>query len=134
MPRDPTPPASYVRRAFDEMPSRFGGVAKLVRADLGLTAFGVQAFDFPPDARGPEHDESSTGQEELYVGLAGGGWIVVEDEPVEIGPRVAVVVRAGTRRRTVAGPAGLSLLCVGGVPGAYRPVERFLPEEPPLRG
>ena len=116
----------YVARRLDDVPTRFGGVVKLVRAELGLRAFGVQVFDYPPGGRGPLHDESASGQEELYLGLDGGGWLEIDDERVPIGPRVAVAVPAGVPRRAVAGGGGLSLLCVGGVPGApYAPFPKF---------
>ena len=43
--------------------------------------------------------------------------------------RIAIAVPAGTMRRVVAGPDGISFLCVGGRPGAvYEPVKRFLGE------
>ncbi|MDX6647510.1 MAG: hypothetical protein QOK40_3237 [Miltoncostaeaceae bacterium] len=114
------------RLRFDDASTIFNGAVKLLRRDLGITAFGIQVFDFPPGARGIEHDESSTGQEEVYVGLAGSGWIEVDGERVPLEPRVAVAVPAGTARRTCAGEEGLSYLCVGGVAGgAYEPVERF---------
>lgn len=106
---------SYVRKPFDEMSSRGSGVVKLARRDLGITAFGMQVFDFPPGAATPEHTESG-GQEEVYVGLSGSGWVEVEGEQVPLGPRVAVSVMPGTSRRTVAGPDGLSFLAVGAVP------------------
>lgn len=116
----------HIRRTLDELPTRFDGVMKRVRHGLGLTAFGAQAFDFPPGAAGPAHDEAGTGQEELYVGLSGAGWLEVDGERVELGPRVVVSVPAGTRRQIVAGPEGVSVLVVGGVPGrAYEVPERF---------
>jgi quercetin dioxygenase-like cupin family protein len=114
------------RLRFDDASTIFNGAVKLLRRDLGVTAFGIQVFDFPPGGRGIEHDESSTGQEEVYVGLAGSGWIEVDGERVPLEPRVAVAIPAGTPRRTYAGEEGLSYLCVGGVPGdAYHAVERF---------
>jgi quercetin dioxygenase-like cupin family protein len=114
------------RMSFEDASTIFGGAVKLLRRDLGVTAFGIQVFDFPPGAAGIAHDESSTGQEEVYVGLAGAGWIEVDGERVPLGPRVAVAIPAGTRRRVRAGDEGLSFLCIGSVPGgAYEPVERF---------
>src|SRR5581483_9458443 len=110
------------RLHFDDASTIFNGVVKLLRKDLGITAFGIQVFDLPPGGRGAEHDESSSGQEEVYVGLAGAGWIEVDGEKAPLGPRVAVAIPAGTRRQVHAGEEGLSFLCVGGVPGtAYEP-------------
>jgi len=116
----------YVKKRFDELESRAGGAVKLVRRDLGITAFGAQIFDFPEGAATPEHDEAGTGQEELYVHLAGAGWLEIDGERVEFEPETVVLVPPGTRRRTVAGPGGLRFLCVGGAPGrAYEPFAKF---------
>jgi uncharacterized cupin superfamily protein len=59
-----------------------------VRAELGLTSFGVQTIDMPPSSdRHPWHDHGRDGQEELYVALQGGGTLEVEGvEPVELAP------------------------------------------------
>jgi quercetin dioxygenase-like cupin family protein len=92
-------------------------VARLVEREMGVTSFGARVLDVAPDVVGPEHDESLTGQDELYVGLSGSGWIEVDEARAEIGPRVAIMVPPGTPRRTVAGPEGLSILCIGGRPG-----------------
>ncbi|HVS29311.1 MAG TPA: hypothetical protein VHE14_07140, partial [Solirubrobacteraceae bacterium] len=80
----------YTRKTFDEMETKFGGAMKMLRAEMGISSFGVQVIELPPSLEGPEHDESQTGQEELYVGLAGGGWLEVEGERVELAPRVAI--------------------------------------------
>lgn len=112
----------YVRKTFDEMASEFGGAMKLVRKEMGISSFGVQAIEVPPNLEGPEHDESSTGQEELYVGLSGSGWLEVDGERVELAPRVAISIPAGTPRHIIAGPEGVGFIAVGGVPGqAYDP-------------
>lgn len=118
--------ARYVKKRVEEVTGRFGGVVRLVRRDLGITAFGVQVFELPPNGRGPRHDESSTGQEELYVHLAGFGWIDVEGEWVGFGPGVLVRVSPGTTRQPIAGSHGLTYLCVGGRPrAAYEPLDKF---------
>ncbi len=107
---------SYVRKSFDEMTTTPSGAVKLARRDLGVTAFGLQVFDFPPGAEGPEHSESD-GQQEVYVGLEGSGWVDVEGERVPLAARVAISVEPGVARKTVAGPDGMSFLAVGAVPG-----------------
>lgn len=119
-------PMGYVRKPIDEVATKFGGVVRLIRKDLGITAFGVQVFELPPNGRAPRHDESSTGQEELYVGLDGSGWIDVEGERVDFGPRTLVRVDAGTTRQAIAAHRGLTYLCVGGRPGdAYESTQKF---------
>ena len=44
-----------------------------VRAELRITAFGVQVVDLPPNSGelAPEHDHEHDGQEELYLLLSG---------------------------------------------------------------
>ena len=56
---------SYVRRTIDEMTTRMGGVIKLARTDLGITAFGCQIFELPPNASSQRHREVASGQQEL---------------------------------------------------------------------
>jgi hypothetical protein len=116
----------YVTKPIEEVASKFDGVVRLVRKDLAITAFGVQIFELPPNRRAPRHDESSTGQQELYVGLDGSGWIDVEGRRIDFGPRILVRVDAGTTRQAIAGSQGLTYLCVGGRPGAaYEPTQKF---------
>lgn len=44
-----------------------------VRAELGLTSFGVQTVDLPPDStHHPWHDHAQDGQEEMYIALQPG--------------------------------------------------------------
>jgi hypothetical protein len=104
--------------AIDELPDVWDGFAKLVRAGLDITAFGAQIMDLPPDYTTAAHDESDTGQQELYVALRGGGAIVAGDVRLALDPDHLVRVDAGVDRVLTSGPAGLRVLCIGGVPGA----------------
>ena len=68
-------------KRIDEMEAIFGGAYKRARAELGVTAFGMQVIDFPPNFEGyPEHDHGSDGQEEVYFALGGGAEIEVDGE------------------------------------------------------
>jgi uncharacterized cupin superfamily protein len=117
-------PTGHAARAVDELPQLWDGFAKLVRAGLGITAFGVQIMDLPPDYATEAHDESDTGQQELYVALRGAGAVVIGDDRLPLDPEHLVRVDAGTGRVLASGPDGLRVLCVGGVPGAaYEPPE-----------
>lgn len=120
--------ADYTAKRYDEMEGLFRGSMRKVRAELGLTSFGVQMIDLPPNSdRHPWHDHAEEGQEELYVALRGSGAIEFEEgERVELVPEdVAVRVGPATRRRVLAGGEGLRLLVVGGVPGKpYEPWSR----------
>src|SRR5947208_10745749 len=65
--------ASYAGRALDELPDVWEGMARLVRAGMGITAFGANVFELPPDYLTESHDEAESGQQELYVVLCIGG-------------------------------------------------------------
>jgi gentisate 1,2-dioxygenase len=109
--------APYTGLRYDEMPSLWDGFANLVRPGLGLSAFGANVMNLPPDYETKAHDESESGQEELYVALAGSGAVVVGDERVALDPECAVRVGPGTPRVLASGPDGLRVLIIGGVPG-----------------
>jgi uncharacterized cupin superfamily protein len=109
---------------IDELPSLWDGFARLVRPGLGLSAFGANVMNLPPDYATKSHDESASGQEELYVRLAGSGAVVLDDGGTEL-PLDADQVAAvgpGVARTLKSGPEGLRVLIIGGVPGqAYQP-------------
>ena len=104
--------------AIDDLPQLWDGFAKLVRSGLDIRAFGVQIMDLPPDYTTGSHDESDTGQQELYVALRGSGSVDIGDERLPLDPEHLVKVDPGTARVLSSGPDGLRVLCVGGVPGA----------------
>jgi hypothetical protein len=112
----PTPHAGL---RYDEMPGLWDGFARLVRPALGISSFGVNVMNLPPDYETKAHDENATGQEELYVALAGSGAIVIgeDEERLDLDPERAVRVGPETRRTLVSGPAGMRVLIVGGTPG-----------------
>jgi hypothetical protein len=105
-------------RAIDDLPQIWDGFARLVRTGLDISAFGVQIMDLPPDYTTAAHDESDTGQQELYVALRGTGAVVAGEQRLPLDPEHLVRVNAGVDRVLTSGPDGLRVLCVGGVPGA----------------
>ena len=109
----------YTGMRYDEMPSLWDGFANLVRPGLGLSAFGANVMNLPPDYETKAHDESGSGQEELYVALAGSGAVLIGDERerVALDPECAVRVAPATSRRLASGPEGMRVLIIGGVPG-----------------
>lgn len=108
----------YQGAAISDLPEIWDGFAKLVREGLGITAFGVQIMDLPPDYETKSHDEGDSGQQELYVGLCGAGAVVLGDgERLPLDPEHVVRVDAGVGRVLTSGGEGLRVLCVGGVPG-----------------
>jgi len=109
----------YTGKRYDEMPTLWDGFANLVRPGLGLTAFGANVMNLPPDYETKAHDESGSGQEELYVALEGSGAVLIgeERERVPLDPDRAVRVAPATSRILASGPGGMRVLIIGGVPG-----------------
>lgn len=115
----------YKSARIDDLPQLWDGLAKLVREGLGITGFGAQIMELPPNYTTASHSESDSGQEELYVALRGSGAVVVHgdadhgllldsDRMVAIGPHV--------ERTLASGPGGLRVLCIGATPGTgYTP-------------
>jgi uncharacterized cupin superfamily protein len=110
--------AAYAGRALDELPALWEGMARLVRAGMGITAFGANVLELPPDYTTDSHDEADSGQQELYVALRGAGTVVIGDARVALDGEHMVRVDAGIDRALASGPEGLRVLCIGGVPGA----------------
>jgi uncharacterized cupin superfamily protein len=114
----------YSAKSIDELPSLWEGFARLVRAGLGITAFGANIMDLPPDYSTKSHDESESGQEELYVALSGSGSVEIGGQRVPLDAEHLVRVDPQTARVVSSGPEGLRVLCIGGVPGGiYEPPE-----------
>jgi uncharacterized cupin superfamily protein len=112
--------------AIDDLPDKWDGFMRMVRSGLGLTAFGVNIMNLPPDYTTRSHDESGSGQEELYVRLAGAGWVVLDGsgERLRLDEEHLAAVGPGTPRSLASGPEGLRVLCVGSTPGAaYQPAQ-----------
>ena len=117
-----TTTVGYSARSVDELPTLWDGFAKLVRAGLEITGFGANIMDLPPDYSTTAHNESESGQEELYVALRGSGSVDVDGRSLPLDAEHLVRVDARTDRVVSSGPDGLRVLCVGGVPGGvYEP-------------
>jgi mannose-6-phosphate isomerase-like protein (cupin superfamily) len=116
--------SDYTAKRIQDMEAGFGGGFVKARAELGVTAFGMQVIQLPPDFTDyPEHDHAESGQEEVFVTLAGSGWMDIEGDRVELDSDTLVRVAAPDRRKVHAGPQGLRMLVIGGSPGkAYEVV------------
>lgn len=101
------------------------GVVRFVRRVLGVGAFGINWFELPPAYEGWEHDETASGQEEVAVVVAGSGTWRIDGDLVPV--RVGTFLRFDpkTRRSPVAGPDGLTFICVGARRGSYEAREPF---------
>jgi mannose-6-phosphate isomerase-like protein (cupin superfamily) len=102
-----------------------GGAVRFVRRRLGVQAFGINWFEIPPNARGREHDETESQQEEVNVVIRGSGVYRIDGEDVPIRAGTFLRFDAETRRVPIAGPDGLTLIAVGARRGSYEPRGRF---------
>ncbi len=110
--------ADYTAKQIKEMQAGFGGGFVKARAELGVTSFGFQVIQLPPDSTDyPEHDHAETGQEEVFLAIAGSGWMDIEGDRVDLDGETMVRVGAATKRKVFSGPQGLRVLVMGGAPG-----------------
>lgn len=110
--------ADVTVRRLEEFESVFGGVTRRVRAGLGVTAFGMQVIELPPNFTGyPVHDHSHDQQEEVYTPLEGEAVLEVGGERYELRRGTFARVGPGEKRKLLSGPEGARVLCVGGTPG-----------------
>jgi mannose-6-phosphate isomerase-like protein (cupin superfamily) len=112
------PMPDFTAKRIDEMEAAFGGGFVKVRAELGVTSFGVQVIQLPPDHSDyPLHDHVESGQEEVFLALSGSGWIEIDDERVDLEPNLLVRVGPEPKRKIFAGAEGLRVLALGAAPG-----------------
>ena len=103
---------------IDDMEAIAFGTFRRARAALGVSAFGLQILDLPPNLDAyPEHDHGEDGQEEVYFVLRGGGEVEIDGERIALDPETAVSIRAGVRRKLWPGPDGMRVIAIGGTPG-----------------
>jgi mannose-6-phosphate isomerase-like protein (cupin superfamily) len=108
----------FTAKRLEEMQAAFGGGFVKVRAELGVSAFGMQVIQLPPEYGDyPEHDHAESGQEEVFYAISGSGTIEVDGERVELDGETFVRVGPDARRKVFAGPKGLRMLVIGGAPG-----------------
>jgi tetratricopeptide (TPR) repeat protein len=96
-----------------------------IRRALDVQAFGVNAWT--QDDGGQlvgEHDEKSSGHEELYVVIAGSALFTIDGEDTEAATGTVVFVRdPDSKRKAVATADGTTVVSVGGKVGeAYAPL------------
>ena len=93
-----------------------------VREGLGIHAFGINAYT--PGEDGTlvnDHDETSTGQEELYDVLDGHATFEIDGETIDAPPGTFVSVGPEVRRKATGEG---TVLAIGATPGeAYRAVD-----------
>jgi mannose-6-phosphate isomerase-like protein (cupin superfamily) len=106
---------------IDEVPStrfRQGTLMRRVRAHLGITAFGTNAWTATRegDRLVPEHDEDE-GNEELYVVLRGHARFEIDGDTVDAPLGTFVSVEPRSNRTAFAEEAGTTVLAIGSTVG-----------------
>jgi uncharacterized cupin superfamily protein len=110
--------ADYTAKRIDQMEAGFGGGFVKARAELGVTAFGMQVIQLPPNYSDyPEHEHAESGQEEVFLAIGGSGWIEIEGERADLDADTFVRVGPEAKRKVYAGAEGLRMLVIGGAPG-----------------
>lgn len=101
-------------KSIDEMEAIHGGIVKLAGAEVGISSFGMQVFDFPADFSAyPEHDHSEDGQEEVYAVLEGSAEFEVDGERVSIDRGRLLRVAPGVKRKLLPGAGPVRILAIG---------------------
>lgn len=93
-----------------------------VRKQLGITAFGINAYTATEVGQDvvEEHSEERLGHEELYVVVAGRATFVLDGEEHEVPAGSAVFLRdPAVTRYARAEEAGTTVLALGGKPGQH---------------
>ena len=111
-------------KEIDEMDAIGGGLARRARAELGVTAWGMQVLTLPPDWGGyPNHehgpDAYDPNQEEVYIPLEGSARLVADGESFELRPGTMARVGPEQLRQIIPGPDGIRFVALGGTPGAF---------------
>jgi hypothetical protein len=112
--------------AIDDMEPIFDGLARRARAELGVTAWGMQVLTLPPDWDGyPLHNHDAgafdPNQEEVYIPLEGGARLVADGREYELRPGLMARVGPAQLRKIVPGSDGIRFVALGGAPGAFTP-------------
>jgi uncharacterized cupin superfamily protein len=123
--------ADVTVKTMEECDTAFGGAMKLVRHSLGVTSFGLQVEDFPPNAdQYPEHDHAEDQQEEVFTVVEGEVTLQVGDEEHTLRPGTFARVGPGEKRKLVTGAQGARVIAIGATPGKVYEVPSFtLPQQ-----
>lgn len=111
-------------REIDEMDAIGDGLARRARAELGVTAWGMQVLTLPAGWDGyPEHNHDGEAfdpnQEEVYIPIEGSATLVADGASYDLRPGMMARVGPEQFRRILPGDEGIRLLALGGKPGAF---------------
>lgn len=117
--------ADLTIKRLDEFEAVFGGGMRRVRAGLGVTSFGLQVIELPPNSTHyPQHDHTHDEQEEVYAVLSGRATLQAGGEDHVLEPGTFARVGPGEKRKFVTGDEGVRFLAIGATPGKpYEPPE-----------
>ena len=112
--------------AIDDMEQIYDGLARRARAELGVTAWGMQVLTLPPHWDGyPMHnhdtDAYDPNQEEVYIPLEGTARLFADGREYELRPGMMARIGPAQMRKIVPGPDGIRFVALGGAPGAFTP-------------
>jgi uncharacterized cupin superfamily protein len=111
-----------------------GGFCK-ARASLGVSSFGMQVENFPPNFdHYPEHDHADDGQEEVYTALAGSATLHAGGESYQLEPGVFIRVAPAVTRKITTGDEPVQILAIGATPGEAYTAPGFTELGAPLPG
>jgi mannose-6-phosphate isomerase-like protein (cupin superfamily) len=113
-------PRQWRALRLEEMERRDRGVP--VREYLGIQSFGINAFEAGEDGRLiGEHDETATGQEELYLVLDGTATFEIDGETFDATTGTFVYTTPETKRKAT---GDATVLAIGATPGrAYQGID-----------
>jgi uncharacterized cupin superfamily protein len=124
--------ADVTVKELDDFEAVFGGGMRRVRAGLGVSSFGLQVIELPPNFEHyPEHDHSHDEQEEVYTVLEGRVKLQAGGEEYELEPGTFARVGPGEKRKLVSGDEGVRILALGGTPGSAYKAPEFSEEGAP---
>ncbi|TMK40484.1 MAG: hypothetical protein E6G56_07435 [Actinobacteria bacterium] len=111
-------------KRIEEMDS-LGGRFVRCRAELGVTSFGLQVYDLPPnDESIPEHahqdmpmERANDGQEEVYIPLSGSATLIADGTEYQLDPGAMVRVGPSQTRKLITRHQPAKVLVIGGIPG-----------------
>ncbi|MBM3677539.1 MAG: cupin domain-containing protein [Actinobacteria bacterium] len=131
--------ADVTVKKVDAMESIFGGSFVRARGELGVTSFGMQVLNMPPNGQDyPEHSHDGVmaddKQEEIYIPLSGSATLKVGEETWELAPGTMARVGASAVRKVLPGPDGCQMLCLGGRPGHAYEIHPFTEVGGPVPG
>lgn len=112
------------RDEFERMEGSGSSTWLLARKALGTEAFGCNLVEIGPGGQIPEHDESGSGQVELYVILEGEAVLAIDGEETPAPAGTFASIAPGSTRQILNRSAGtVSALLIGVDPsGGYEPM------------